>query len=111
MITQYISYPNTAVIHTHILNIPLLDALQTMLSSGEWAVENSLHPEKIALSKKILGSENFMNSQSPRSELSGLEGKNDKSVHEQRRKSPKIIPIKSFDSALFSFNVSYLKIY
>ena len=78
-----------------------------MLSSGEWAVENSLHPEKIALSKKILGSENSINSQSPRSELSGLEGKDNKSVHEQRKKLPKIIPIKSFNSALFSFNVSY----
>lgn len=77
-----------------------------MLLSGEWAVENSLHPEKIALSKKNLGSENSSVSQSPRSQLSGLDGKEEKSVNEQKRKTPKIIPIKSFDSALFSFNVS-----
>ena len=78
-----------------------------MLLSGEWAVENSLHPEKIALSKKSPGSENYSNSQSPKSQLSGLDCKEEKSVTRQSRKTPKIIPIKSFDSALFSFNVSY----
>ena len=81
-----------------------------MLLSGEWAVENSLHPEKIAQSKKNLGSENSSVSQSPRSQLSGLDGKEEKSVNEQKRKTPKIIPIKSFESALFSFNVSCLQI-
>lgn len=94
-----------------------LDALQSLILSGDWIVENALFPEKIAASKNPKINEKNDNlpilkngfqdlsfpTPSPSPYGSQQDSQNQSQI--QTQSLPQIIPIKSFENELFNINV------
>lgn len=77
------------------------NALQEILLSGDYMVDNNLIPEIIAKKKT-----NYLNS-SPRYDNNIDSHSNDNSQDSIKNKNPKINSIKSFQSGFLNLNVSY----